>query len=111
MKYLCLAYGSEEAWNGLSRIEQEALLAQDEVLRERGDTVAAVTTAVTSVRAWNGEAIATDGEFSTARLPLAGFAVIEATDLDEAIALVANTPCARAKGVVELRPISEINAD
>ncbi len=42
-------------------------------------------------------------------LPLAGFGVIEAADLDEAVRLVAGTPCARALGAVEIRPISVMN--
>ena len=37
MKYLVLAYGSEEDWNALSKSERDALLAQDQVLRQRGD--------------------------------------------------------------------------
>jgi hypothetical protein len=39
MKYLCLAYGDEKDWNVLTKKEQEALLAQDDVLRtsERTD--------------------------------------------------------------------------
>jgi hypothetical protein len=36
---------------------------------------------------------------------VAGFAVIEAADLDEAIALVSQTPCAVAHGVVEVWPL------
>jgi hypothetical protein len=40
------------------------------------------------------------------RLPLARFGMIDAADMNEAIQLVAGTPCARAKSVVELRPIA-----
>lgn len=106
MKFLCLAYGDEKDWNALSKNEQDELLAQDEVLRRRGDLVAPVSTA-TTLRAWDGTPSTTDGPFSESNVPLAGFSVIEARDLDEAIELTANTPCARAKGAVELRPILE----
>jgi hypothetical protein len=41
-------------------------------------------------------------------LPIAGFAVIEATDLHEAIDLVSKTPCAVAYGVVEVWPLREM---
>lgn len=109
MKYLCLAYGSEKDWNALTRSEQDALLAQDEVLRARGDLVAAVEPTATVVRAWDGTPTTTDGPFAHSAAPLAGFGIIEAADLDEAIRLVADTPCARAKGAVELRPIAAIN--
>lgn len=105
MKYLVLAYGDEKDWNALSKEEQEELLAQDEVLRRRGDTVAAVQPTATVVRAWDGTPTTTDGPFAETRPGLAGFGIIEARDLDEAIQLVANTPCARAGGAVEIRPI------
>jgi hypothetical protein len=106
MKYLCLAYGDERAWNGLTRDEQAALLAQDEQLRKRGDLVAAVEPASTVVRAWDGTPQTTEGPFGASFLPLAGFSIIEAASLEEAIRLVAQTPCARARGAVELRPIA-----
>ncbi len=109
MKFLCLAYGDEKDWKALAKSEQDALLAQDEVLRKRGDVVAAVGQMATTVRAWDGIPITTDGAFVQTHLPLAGFGIIEAADLDEAVRLVAQTPCARAKGVVELRPIAAIN--
>ena len=39
MKYLCLAYGDEKDWKQLTKAKQDALLKQDEVLRQRGDLV------------------------------------------------------------------------
>jgi hypothetical protein len=44
------------------------------------------------------------------RHPLPDYSIIEAADLDEVIRLVAGTPCARAKGAIEIRPIMAINA-
>src|SRR3546814_17740392 len=45
-----------------------------------------------------------DGPFLSAPLPVAGFALIEAADLDEAVDLAAKPPCAIAHGVVEVWP-------
>ncbi|MGH7707576.1 MAG: YciI family protein [Vulcanimicrobiaceae bacterium] len=109
MRFLCLAYGAEEDWNALAEREQNALLAQDDALRQRGDLVAAVQPAVITVRAWDGRPAKTDGAFANASAPLAGFGIIEAADWEEAVQLVAQTPCARAKGAVELRLIVTIN--
>lgn len=109
MKYLILAYGAEDDWNALSSGEQKSLLAQDDVLRERGSLVAAVATTVTTVTSWNAVASTTSEPFSPLRLPLAGFGIIEANDLAHAVQLVADTPCARAKGAVEIRPILQLN--
>ena len=50
----------------------------------------------------------TRGAFLRSDLPIAGFAVIEARDLDEAVALVAKAPCAVADGVVEVWPLDEM---
>ena len=109
MKYLCLAYGDEKDWNVLPKSEQDALLAQDKVLRKNGALMAAVETKVTTVCAWDGTPKVTDGAFVNSGIPLAGFSVIEAADLNEVINLVAQTPCARAKGAIEVRPILVIN--
>jgi hypothetical protein len=109
MKFLCLAYGLEADWLGLTRREQEELLAQDQVLRDRGGLVAALGEGATTVRSWDGPALATEGVFAVAPLPLVGFSVVEAADLDEAIRLVEGTPCARARGAIELRPIATMN--
>jgi len=106
MKYLCLAYGDEKDWKALSKSEQDALLAQDEVLRKRGDLVASVR-AGTTVRMVDGEVTATPGSFASGRVPFVGFGLVEARDLDEAIALVSKTPCVGAKGAVEVWPVVE----
>ena len=109
MKFLCLAYGAEKDWQALSKREQEALLAQDEVIRNRGALMAAVETHVVTVRAWNGTTEVMQGSMTELHAPLAGFSIIEANDLHEVIELVAKTPCARVKGAIEIRPIMFIN--
>src|SRR3981081_4078970 len=109
MKFLCLAYGAEKDWKALTTGEQTELLAQDEVIRRRGATMAAVQNAVTTVRAWDGAPVTTDAAFAASSVPLAGFSIIEADNIDEVVRLVAGTPCARAKGVIEIRPILVIN--
>lgn len=109
MKFLVLAYGAEKDWVALSKAERDELLAQDAVLLERGDLVAAVELDVATVRAWDGAPHVTRGSFADLGAPLAGFGVIEAADLDEAVRLVKDTPCARAGGAVELRPIMKMN--
>jgi hypothetical protein len=46
-----------------------------------------------------------DGPFLQSSLPVAGFALIEATSLAEAVELASQTPCAVAHGVVEVWPL------
>jgi hypothetical protein len=109
MKFLCLAYGAEKDWKALDTSEQNALLAQDEVIRKRGATVAAVQNSVTTVTAWDGVPVTTHVPFTESNVPLAGFSIIEADDVSEVVRLVAQTPCARAKGAIEVRPILMIS--
>jgi hypothetical protein len=104
MKFLCLAYGDEKGWNSLTDSEKEEVLAQDAVIRERGNLMSAVQTKVTSVNNWDGNLEVAAEPYFQHDLPLAGFSVIEAESIDEVIKLVSNTPCARAKGVIEIRP-------
>ena len=111
MKFLCLAYGDEDGWNSLGKEEQRAALTQDEVIRQRGSTMAAVQTTVTSVRNWDGKLEVQEGSSAKPPLPLAGFSVIEADDVQEVIRLVSSTPCARARGFIEIRPFLDVGVD
>jgi hypothetical protein len=64
------------------------------------------TSAATSVRLRNGKRVVTDGPYAETREQLGGYYVIEAKDLDEAIAVAARNPSARA-GTIEVRPLVE----
>ncbi len=58
------------------------------------------------VRNHDGAGVDTsEGPFMRSDLPIAGFAVIEASTLEEAVGLVSKTPCAVAHGVVEVWPL------
>jgi len=76
MKYLCLAYGDGKDWEALSSSDQEALLAQDELLRAREDLVAPVGPC-TTVRVVGDHVVRSTGSFAAARVPLAGFSLKE----------------------------------
>lgn len=111
MKFLCLAYGDEEGWRALSASEQAKALAHDAVIRDRGNLMSALRPEATSVRNWEGRLEVTTQPSAHPALPLAGFSVIEAGSLEEVIALVANTPCARARGVIEIRPFWNLGGE
>ena len=77
------------------------------MLKRRGATVGS---AGTRVRVRNPDATGlsiTEGAYLSSPQPTAGFVIIEADSLDEAIALVSGTPCAVAHGVVEVWPLLE----
>lgn len=105
MKYLCLAYGDGKDWKVLSEAEQAELLANDERLRDRGDFVTALEPTGTVVKAWDGVPNRSPIPFTQSSLPLVGFSIIEAETMEQVVDLVADTPCARAKGAIEIRPL------
>jgi hypothetical protein len=112
MKYMLLIYQAEDAMNDAEREAcyiASTQLAHD--LHAKGHFLAAnplhpVSTA-TSVRVREGKTMLTDGPFAETREHLGGYFLIEAKDLDEAIAVASRIPGAR-KGTVEIRPILEI---
>ena len=113
MKYLCLVYSNEETLHSLPESPRdEECLAYAESVQESGRMIAAealqsVQTA-TTVRVRNGKASITDGPFAETKEQLAGFYLIEARDLNEAIQVAEKVPAARV-GSVEVRPVRELN--
>jgi hypothetical protein len=112
MKYLLLIYSDEQSW---TETEREHCFAEStqlsHELERSGQYLAAsplqsVTTA-TSVRVREGKRLVTDGPFAETREQLGGYFLIDAPDLDEAIAIAGRIPAAR-KGTVEIRPVLEL---
>jgi hypothetical protein len=108
MKYLCLVYGEEAKIAGM---DDDECMAYDAALRKSGKCVASeplqpVRTA-TTVRVRNGTVSMTDGPFAETKEQLAGFYLIEAADLDEALAIAARIPPATV-GSIEVRPIRDL---
>jgi hypothetical protein len=105
MKYLCLVYSEEAKLEGFP---DEECVTYDEGLRASGACIASealqpVRTA-TTVRVRNGLVSTFDGPFAETKEQLAGFYLVEAADLDEAIRIAANIPPATV-GSIEVRPI------
>ncbi len=77
-------------------------------LAEEGNFVAGgilqPTTTATSVRRREGKRLVTDGPFAETREQLAGYMIVEADNLDEAIAIAAEHPVAEV-GTIEVRPL------
>jgi hypothetical protein len=108
MKYLCLVYLDEKR---LDEVPEEDCVEYDTAIRDNGYCIASealqsVQTA-TSVRVRNGKLSITDGPFAETKEQLAGFYMIEARDLNEAIQVAAKIPPARI-GCIEVRPIRAV---
>jgi hypothetical protein len=112
MQYLLLIYGNESHWDALTGKDR------DDVLKEygeftksitqsghyRGGNELNVTSTATTVRVRDKKRLVTDGPFAETKEQLGGYYLVEAKDLDEAIALAARIPSVRW-GSIEVRPI------
>ena len=108
MKYLCLVYMDEKK---LDDVPDSDCMAFGDGLRKSGHSIAAEAlqsvAAATTVRVRNGKMSVTDGPFAETKEQLAGFYLIDAKDLNEAIQLAAKIPPARV-GSIEVRPTREL---
>lgn len=114
MRYLCLIYEDEKTHMNMSEQEMGQVMASYEAytteLQESGNMLGGEalqpTATATTVQVRNRETLTTDGPFAETKEQLGGFYMIQANDLDEAIAWAAKIPSA-ASGSIEVRPIME----
>lgn len=104
-KFLTIGYGDRAGYDRTPRYIRDTAHMRDADLISEG---AIVGIAGTPVQVRNPEAAGVEtkaGQFLSAGLPVAGFALIEADDLEDAIQKVSGVPCAVAHGLVEVWPI------
>jgi hypothetical protein len=109
MKYLCLVYLSKEKW---SACPDQVCFECGKSLQESGHLLAAeplqpVETA-TTLRVRNGQLTVIDGPFAETKEQLAGFYLLDATDLNDAIRLASKIPPIQY-GSIEVRPVRELD--
>jgi hypothetical protein len=115
MRYALLICTEESVEAAMSQAEGEAQMVGymkfGEEMTKRGVLTGGErlrpTTDATTVRVRNGEVVASDGPFAETKEQIAGFYLIEAKDLDEAIEVAAQIPGAQA-GSIEVRPVWEM---
>jgi hypothetical protein len=112
MKYMLLVYLEEHALDDAERQHcyvESTQLAHE--LKSKGQFLATSplqpTSTATSVRVRDGKRLVTDGPFAETREQLGGYYLVNAANLDEAIAIAGRIPGARV-GTVEIRPVIEI---
>ncbi|NKE58365.1 transcription initiation protein [Lentzea sp. PSKA42] len=105
MKFVTIGYGDREGYDQTDASVRDKAHAHDERLRAAGVEMGIAGSPVQVRNHDNAGTTVENGAFLQAALPIAGFAIIEAATLDEAIELVSNTPCAVAHGVVEVWPL------
>jgi hypothetical protein len=110
MKYLCLVYGEEKE---IAAMTDDECMAYDQGLRNSGKCLASEAlqpahTAAT-VRVRNGKVSVRDGPFAETKELLAGFYLIDAADLNDAVQIASQIPPARV-GSIEVRPVRELTS-
>jgi hypothetical protein len=109
MKYACLVYLEDQK---LHAVPDRECRDCGDGFRKSGVLVAAQALqpaeTATTVRVRNGRLSVTDGPFAETKEQLAGFYLLEARDLNEAIQMAARIPPAR-EGSIEVRPVRELN--
>jgi hypothetical protein len=110
LKYVCLVYGEEKEMRAMT---DDECMAYDHALRNAGRCLASealqpVRTAAT-VRVRDGKVSITDGPFTETKECLAGFYLIEAADLNDAVQIASQIPPARV-GSIEVRPVRELTS-
>lgn len=103
--FVTIGYGDEADYRRTEASVRDRAHAHDARLLSEG---AVIGMAGAPVQVRNPDAAGvrtTDGPFLRSELPVAGFMLLEAEDIEEATRLVAGTPCAVAQGVVEVWPL------
>src|SRR5712692_10764449 len=112
MQYLLMIYQNEaeygkiDAATGKKMLEEYGAFTQSIIQSgnfKAGDRLQPTTTA-TTVRVREGKTLTTDGPFAETREQLGGYYLVEAKDLDAALAIAARIPQAQ-NGSVEIRPL------
>jgi len=112
VQYLLLIHDSEANVAKMTTEQNDTMQAEygtfTEGIQKSGKFVGAnrlrPSTTATTVRVRNGKVQTTDGPFAETREQLAGYYLVEADDLDDAVALAAKIPSAKS-GSIEVRPI------
>lgn len=118
MKYLALVYYNEQQMQAMSQAEWDSLNRECincvGKLTEQGHFLDGAplepTTTATTLRVRDGKVSVTDGPFAETKEQLAGFYMLDAKDLNEALRLAEGIPPARY-GSVEIRPVRELQSD
>jgi len=111
MKYLCLVYLDAEHWNACS--DQDCAVYAQQVADSQKLLAAEPlhdTHTATTVRVRNGEVSVFDGPFAETKEMLAGFYLLDAKDLNDAIRIASGIPPARY-GSIEVRPVRELQVE
>jgi hypothetical protein len=106
-RYITIGYGDQAGYDRTPQDIRQAAHDHDASLRQRGVVMGIAETPV-QVRNHNARGVVIEaGPYLSSGLPIAGFSIMEARDIDEAVELASKSPCAVAQGVIEVWPLRE----
>jgi len=116
MRYLCLIYENEKAWQNMSQADTEKGMAEYYAFTENakksgnyvGGEALQPTNTAKSVQVRNGKLSTTDGPYVETKEQLGGYYLIKAKDLNDAVQVASRIPGAK-HGTVEVRPVQEFD--
>ena len=108
MKYICLVYGEESK---IAAMDDDECMEYDAAIRKSGKCIASeslqrLNTAKT-VRVRSGKVSIVDGPFAETKEALAGFYLVDAKDMEEALRIAEKIPPAQV-GCIEVRPVRQL---
>ena len=106
-KFITIGYGDRAGYDRTPGEIRDAAHAHEAELKARGALIGVAGSPVQVRNPLAGGVETDNSSFLSSALPVAGFAVIEAADVAEAVKLVSQTPCAVAHGVVEVWPLEQ----
>jgi len=106
-RFVTIGYGDQEGYDRTEAAPKARAHEHDAWLVQQGALMGIAGSPVQVRNPGDLGVVTSSGPFMRSDLPIAGFALLEAADMEEAIQLVAKTPCAVAFGVVEVWPLVE----
>ncbi len=108
MKYICLVYGEESK---IGAMTDDECMEYDGAIRKSGNCIASEalqrTGTAKTLKIRNGEVTIMDGPFAETKEALAGFYLVDAKDMGQALEIAAMIPPAQV-GCIEVRPVREL---
>ncbi len=112
MLYMLMIYAHEPDWAAATEAERAQVMREHDELMDdlkrggkyRSCAALEATVSATTIRVRAGETLVSDGPFAETKEQFGGYYIVDARDLDDAMAIAARIPTART-GAVEIRPI------
>lgn len=105
--FITIGYGDRAGYDQTDSAVRDEAHSHDARMRESGIVMGIAGTPV-QVRNHDGVRVSiSEGPYLRSELPIAGFSIIEADTLDDAVDIAAKAPCAVAQGVVEIWPLED----